>query len=84
MERIVTALSNIFGERANNIGLETSQGIAAAGRFIQREAYVLAYIDGFWIVAWVLALAPLLVLLLRRPPPNQMTPPRIDIPQARR
>ena len=84
VERIVTALSNIFGERANNIGLETSQGFAAAGRFIQREAFVLAYIDGFWIVAWVLALAPLLVLLLRRPPPNYMTPPRIDIPQARR
>ena len=84
VERIVTALSNVFSERANNLGLETSQGIAAAGRFVQREAYVLAYIDGFWIVAWVLALAPLLVLLLRRPPPNPMTPPRIDIPQARR
>jgi DHA2 family multidrug resistance protein len=84
VERIITALSNIFSQRANNMGLETSQGIAAAGRFIQREAFVLAYIDGFWIVAWVLALAPLLVLLLRRPPPNYMTPPRIDIPQARR
>ncbi|HEY2111484.1 MAG TPA: MFS transporter [Dongiaceae bacterium] len=84
VERMVTALSNVFSERANNLGLETSQGIAAAGRFVQREAYVLAYIDGFWIVAWVLALAPLLVLLLRRPPPNPMTPPRIDIPQARR
>jgi DHA2 family multidrug resistance protein len=78
VERIVTALSNIFSQRANNMGLETSQGFAAAGRFIQREAYVLAYIDGFWIVAWVLALAPLLVLLLRRPPPNHMTPPRIE------
>jgi MFS transporter, DHA2 family, multidrug resistance protein len=83
VERITTALANIFGQRANNLGLETSQGIAAAGRLVQREAFVLAYIDGFWIVAWVLALAPLLVLLLRRPPPNPMTPPRIDIPQAR-
>jgi DHA2 family multidrug resistance protein len=82
VERIVTALSNVFSVRANNLGLETSQGIAAAGRFVQREAYVLAYIDGFWIVAWVLALAPLLVLLLRRPPPNPMTPPCIDIPTA--
>jgi DHA2 family multidrug resistance protein len=79
VDRIVTALSNVFSQRANNIGLETSQGIATAGRFVQREAYVLAYIDGFWIVAWVLALALLLVLLLRRPPPNPMTPPRIDI-----
>ncbi|MCW2241664.1 MFS transporter [Azospirillum canadense] len=79
VDRIVTALSNIYGQRANNLGLENSQGIAAAGRFVQREAYVLAYIDGFWIVAWVLALAPLLVLLLRRPPPNPMTPPRIEL-----
>ena len=78
VERIVTALADIFGQHANNLGLETSQGFAAAGRFVQRESFVLAYIDGFWIIAWVLAAAPLLVLLLRRPPPNHMTPPRID------
>jgi DHA2 family multidrug resistance protein len=84
VDRIVTALSNVFSQRANNIGLEISQGIAQAGRFVQREAYVLAYIDGFWIVAWVLALALLLLLLLRRPPPNPMTPPRNDIPATPR
>jgi len=78
VERNVTALADIFAQRANNLGLETSQGLAAAGRFVQRESYVLAYIDGFWIIAWVLAAAPLLVVLLRRPPPNPMTPPRID------
>ncbi|MBW8729264.1 MAG: MFS transporter [Inquilinus limosus] len=84
VDRVVTALSNVFGQRANNIGLETSQGMAQAGRFVQREAYVLAYIDGFWIVAWVLALALLLLVLLRRPPPNPMTPPRIDAPAPSR
>lgn len=84
VDRVVTALSNIFSQRATNPGFETAQGMATAGRFVQREAYVLAYIDGFWIVAWVLALALLLVLLLRRPPPNPMTPPRSDIPAAPR
>jgi DHA2 family multidrug resistance protein len=79
VDRVVTALSNVFGEHANNIGTAASQGLATAGRMVQREAYVLAYADGFWIVAWVLAAAPLLVLLLRRPPPNAMTPPRIDL-----
>jgi len=79
VERNVTALADIFGQHANNLGLETSQGLATAGRFIQRESFVLAYIDGFWIIAWVLAAAPLLILLLRRPPPNHMTPPRIDL-----
>ncbi len=40
---------------------------------------MLAYIDGFWIIAWVLAAGLLLVLLLRPPPPNPMTVPRIDL-----
>ena len=68
----------IFSKRTIDFDIAASQAIAAAGRLVQREAYVLAYIDGFWIIAWVLAAAPLLVLLLRRPPPNPMTAPRID------
>ena len=44
---------------------------------VRREAYVLAYIDAFWLIAWVSLLGILLVLLLRRPPPNPLTPPRI-------
>jgi MFS transporter, DHA2 family, multidrug resistance protein len=77
-DRIVTALSDVFSGRTGDLGIAGSQGVAAAGRLIQREAYVLAYIDGFWIIAWVLVAAPLLVLLLHPPPPNPMTPPRID------
>jgi hypothetical protein len=42
----------------------------------RREAYVLAYIDAFWLVAWVSVLGILFALLLRRPPPNPLTPPR--------
>lgn len=79
VERATSALSDIFAQRASDLGLEASQGLATAGHFVQREAFVLAYIDGFWIIAWVLAAAPLLILLLHRPPPNYMTPPRIDL-----
>jgi DHA2 family multidrug resistance protein len=78
VERVVSALSTLFAERANNVGLELGQGIAEAGRLVQHEAFVLAYIDGFWIIAWTLALTPLLVLLLHRPPPNPLTPPRLE------
>jgi DHA2 family multidrug resistance protein len=46
---------------------------------VQREAYVLAYIDAFWLVAWVSLSGLLLILLLRRPPPNPLTPPRIEL-----
>ena len=48
-------------------------------RLLQREAYVLAYIDGFWLIAWVLTAGILLMLLLRPPPPNPLTPPRSDL-----
>ena len=41
-----------------------------------REAYVLAYIDSFWVIAWVLAASLLFIFLLRPPPPNPLTPPR--------
>ncbi len=47
-------------------------------RWLGALSYVLAYIDAFWIIAWVLAASLLLVLLLRRPPPNPLTPPRLD------
>ena len=42
---------------------------------MRREAYVLAYIDAFWLVAWVLTLGLGLLLFLTRPPPNPLTPP---------
>src|SRR5215217_4568925 len=31
----------------------------------------------FWLIAWISVLGILLVFLLRRPPPNFLTPPRI-------
>ena len=49
---------------------------AVLGRIVRREAYVLAYIDAFWLIAWVSLLRILLVLLLRPPPPNPLIPAR--------
>jgi MFS transporter, DHA2 family, multidrug resistance protein len=76
-ERIISAYSNLFGDRPGGVGNSTSQGIGTIGHLVQRESYVLAYIDGFWIVAWVLTAGLFLLLLLRRPPLNPLTPPRI-------
>jgi DHA2 family multidrug resistance protein len=78
-ERAITAFSSPFSNRATGLGDVTEQGIGTIGRLVQREAYVLAYIDGFWIIAWVLAASLLLLLLLRPPPPNPLTPPRIPV-----
>ena len=76
-ERIITADSNLFGDRPSGVSSATGQGIGTIGGLVLRESYVLAYIDGFWIVAWTLAAAIALVLLLKQPPPNPLTPPRI-------
>jgi DHA2 family multidrug resistance protein len=40
---------------------------------------VLAYIDAFWLIAWASLFGVVMLLFLRRPPPNPMTPPRIKL-----
>lgn len=76
---IATQLAGPFGIRPTGVGNPTAQGLGLLGRLIQREAYVLAYIDAFWLIAWVSLAGMLLILLLRPPPPNPLTPPRIDL-----
>ena len=41
---------------------------------VQREANVLAYIDGFWLCFWLAMAALLLVALITRAPPGPFTP----------
>ncbi len=66
-----------FGSRPTGLGDTAVQGAGVLGNLVRREAYVLAYIDAFWLIAWVSLAGILLVLVLRRPPPNPLTPPRI-------
>jgi DHA2 family multidrug resistance protein len=75
-EQMTTQLANPFGSRATGIGEPTAQGTAVLASIVRREAYVLAYIDAFWLIAWVSLLGILLVLLLRPPPPNPLIPSR--------
>ncbi len=77
VERIVAAVSAGFSDRPVGLGDATSQALYTIGARIQREAFVLAYIDAFWAIAWVLAGAILVLLLLDAAPPNPLTPPRI-------
>jgi MFS transporter, DHA2 family, multidrug resistance protein len=69
-------LAGPFGSRATGIGEPAAQGTAVVASIMRREAYVLAYIDAFWLIAWVSLLGILLVLLLRPPPPNPLIPSR--------
>src|SRR5262249_11376652 len=63
-EGTLTQLSQLFTDRATGTGDPTGQSLLQLGNLVRREAYVLAYIDGFWIVAWVLATSLLLLLFL--------------------
>jgi DHA2 family multidrug resistance protein len=66
-----------FGSRPTGLDNASLQGIGVLANLVRREAYVLAYIDAFWLIAWVSAAGILLVLFLRTPPPNPLTPPRM-------
>ena len=75
-EQATAQLAGPFGSRATGIGEPAAQGTAVLASIVRREAYVLAYIDAFWLIAWVSLLGILLVLLLRPPPPNPLIPSR--------
>jgi DHA2 family multidrug resistance protein len=68
---IAAQLAGPFGNRQT--GLSDPTVLAA---LVQHEAYVLPYIDAFWLIAWVSPLSILLVPILSAPPPSPLTPPR--------
>jgi DHA2 family multidrug resistance protein len=73
-EQRASQLSQMLGDRSG--ANSAAQALAVLDGLVRREAYVLTYIDAFWIVAWILTASLLLLLFLRRPPPNPLTPPR--------
>jgi DHA2 family multidrug resistance protein len=74
---IATQFAGTFDTRATALDHPTTQGLGLLASLVQHEAYVLAYIDAFWLIAWVSLAGLLLILLLPQPPPNPLTPPRI-------
>jgi len=72
-----SAQAQLSGLFASHPGDAAAQGVGVLAATVQREAYVLAYIDAFWLIAWASLAGLLIIVLLRRPPPNPLTPPRI-------
>ena len=75
-EQTTAQLASPFGNRTTGIGDPAAQGAGVLANLVRREAYVLSYIDAFWLTACVSLLGILLILLLRPPPPNPMIPSR--------
>jgi MFS transporter, DHA2 family, multidrug resistance protein len=76
-EQATALLAGPYGNRSTGLGSATLQGTGVLANLVRREAYVLAYIDALWLIAWISLAGVLLVLLLRRAPPNPLTPPRV-------
>jgi len=74
VQRFIDILSAVFDDHPTGRDA-TAQALATIGARVQRQSFVLAYIDAFWVIAWGLTFAILLLLLLRPPPPNPLTPP---------
>ena len=67
--------ANEFIHEARTVG--PGEGMLQLDKLVRREAFVLAYVDGFWVIAWVLTIGLLLLLFVTPPPPNHMTRPII-------
>jgi DHA2 family multidrug resistance protein len=65
-------LSNFFA--SHGMGSAPARAVVTLAAAVSREAYTLAYIDGFWLCFW-LAMAGLgFTALITRAPPGPFTP----------
>jgi MFS transporter, DHA2 family, multidrug resistance protein len=70
--RILKQLADHFS--AHDVGSAPARAVDTLAGFVQREADVLAYIDGFWLCFWLAAAALGVVALITRAPPGPFTP----------
>jgi DHA2 family multidrug resistance protein len=82
-EQATAQLADPFSNRAVGSGDPAAQGAGLLAGFVRREAYVLAYIDTFWLIAWVSLVGIVLILLLHPPPPNPLIPSFISRSRGR-
>jgi DHA2 family multidrug resistance protein len=59
---------------AHGAGYAPARAVGTLASFVQREANVLAYIDGFWLCFWLAMAALGFIALITRAPPGPFTP----------
>jgi len=72
---VVRALKQLADHfAAHGAGLAQARAVGTLASFVQREANVLAYIDGFWLCFWLAMAALGFIALITRAPPGPFTP----------
>jgi len=72
------------GFAAHGDGTAQARAVGTLAALVQREANVLAYIDGFWLCFWLAIAALVVVALITRAPPGPFTPVPFDWGRAMR
>ena len=70
--RLLKQLGDYFA--SHGAGAAPARALGTLSARVQREANVLAYIDGFWLCFWLAMAALLFVSLITRAPPGPFTP----------
>ena len=77
---VLTQLAHGFASRGASTA--AARALATLSAEVQREANVLAYIDGFWLCFWLAIIALILVSLITRAPPGPFTPEPFGVVKA--
>ncbi len=72
--RLLKQLGDYFA--SHGVGAAPARALGTLSALVQREANVLAYIDGFWLCFWLAMAALLCVALITRAPPGPSRPSR--------
>ena len=72
MVRLLKRLSEYFA--SHGIATAPARAVGTLAALVQREAYTLAYIDGFWLCFWLAMAALGCTALIARSPPGPLTP----------
>jgi MFS transporter, DHA2 family, multidrug resistance protein len=78
--KILKQLSEGFA--SHGAATASARAVGSLSALVQREANVLAYIDGFWLTFWLAIIALGFVALMTRAPPGPFTPAPLGVTQA--
>jgi DHA2 family multidrug resistance protein len=78
--RVLQRLTGYFA--GHGTGQAQARAVGTLAAQVQREANVLAYIDGFWLCFWLAIVALVLVALITRAPPGPFTPTPVGLATA--